>query len=168
MTTAPTDYPIGRRVRFHQNLLAARHIPAKEILALETRLASAGECAALALPMAAKVHVYDGLSLSDAQPIALFRRVFPAERFPDLLADPSETRSATVTLGRAGLDDYTLASTRVNAKLASATQALHLRIGEHDPILRTIGINVDKEGVPIELGRTWFAGDKVTLTLSDA
>ena len=55
----------------------------------------------------------------------------------------------------------------MNAKLATATQALHLQITEHAPILRTIGINVDSDGTPIEFGRTWFAGDKVTLTLSD-
>ncbi|MGJ8590707.1 MAG: UTRA domain-containing protein, partial [Yoonia sp.] len=57
--------------------------------------------------------------------------------------------------------------TRVNAKLATATQALHLRIAENAPILRTININVAPDGSPIEVGRTWFAGDKVTLTLSD-
>ena len=53
----------------------------------------------------------------------------------------------------------------MNAKLATATQALHLQIAEHAPILRTIGINVDSEGIPVEVGRTWFAGDKVPLTL---
>jgi GntR family phosphonate transport system transcriptional regulator len=63
--------------------------------------------------------------------------------------------------------DYTRASTRVNAKLATATQALHLQISEHAPILRTISVNVDPNGVPIEVGRPWFAGDKVTLTLAD-
>ncbi|MEO0914084.1 MAG: GntR family transcriptional regulator, partial [Pseudomonadota bacterium] len=31
----PTDYPIGRRVRFHQNLAAAGRVAAKEILMME-------------------------------------------------------------------------------------------------------------------------------------
>ena len=65
------------------------------------------------------------------------------------------------------MTDYTRASTRINAKLANATQALHLRVAEHAPILRTISLNVDSNGTPLEYGRTWFAGDKVTLTLSD-
>ncbi len=167
VTTTPTDYPIGRRVRFHQNLKAAGRTPAKEVLLLGTRAARADESSALGLGTNAQVHVYDGLSLSDRQPIALFRSIFPADRFPSLLVDLEETKSVTQALLRAGISDYTRASTRVNAKLATATQALHLHIAEHAPILRTIGVNVDEDGIPIELGRTWFAGDKVTLTLSD-
>ncbi|WP_294612658.1 phosphonate metabolism transcriptional regulator PhnF [uncultured Roseovarius sp.] len=167
VTMTPTEYPLGRRVRFHQNLTAAGHVPAKEILSLETRAASNTERAALHLAEGARVHVYEGLSLSDTQPIALFQSVFPAARFPDLLADLGDTHSVTGALERAGIADYTRASTRVNAKLASATQALHLRIAENAPILRTIAINVDQDGTPIEFGRTWFAGEKVTLTLSD-
>lgn len=163
----PTDYPIGRRVRFHQNLAAAGRTPAKEILSLETRTADSREAEALGLEKGAEVHVYEGLSLADDAPIALFRSIFPADRFPGLLKDLKETRSVTAALERQGVKDYTRASTRLTAKLASATQALHLRISEGAPILRTVGINVDTADVPIEYGHTWFAGDRVTLTVSD-
>lgn len=163
----PTDYPIGKRVRFHQNLKAAGHTPAKTVLFLETRAANETERDALELAAPAHVHVYEGLSLSDDQPIALFQSVFPAARCPDLLGHLRENSSVTEALRQAGIRDYTRRETRVNAKLANATQALHLRISEHAPILRTIGINVDSTGTPIEVGRTWFAGDRVTLTLAD-
>ncbi len=163
----PTEYPIGRRVRFHQNLIAAGRTPAKKVLVLETSNPTPDEGRSLNLTEGAQVHVYEGLSLSDGQPIALFRSVFPAARFPNLLACLAENPSVTAALGQAGLSDYVRASTLVNAKLATATQALHLRVAEHAPILRTIGINVDLSGAPIEVGRTWFAGDKVTLTLAD-
>ena len=167
VTTTPTDYPIGRRVRFHQNLRAAGRTPAKKVLLLETRVAHASEADALHLRPGTQVHVYEGLSLSENQPIALFRSVFPAERFPALLIHLGTDPSVTAALRHLGVADYTRASTRVNAKLATATQALHLQITEHAPVLRTISVNVDSEGVPIEVGRTWFAGDKVTLTLAD-
>ncbi|MDX8351841.1 phosphonate metabolism transcriptional regulator PhnF [Cognatiyoonia sp. IB215182] len=163
----PTEYPIGRRVRFHQNLAAAGRSPAKEVLMCETRAADAREAAALGLAPAAQVHVYEGLSLADNTPIAVFRSVFPADRFPGLLTDLEETRSVTTALKRHGIDDYTRASTRLTAKQATATQALHLRIAEGAPILRSISINVDETGTPVEYGHTWFAGDRVTLTLQD-
>ncbi len=163
----PTDYPIGRRVRFHQNLSAAGRTPAKEVLLLETRTAHAFEADALHLETGAVVHVYEGLSLVENTPIALFRSVFPAERFPDMLAHLHHDPSVTAALAQSGVADYTRASTRVNAKLATVTQALHLRIAEHAPILRTISVNADPDGHPVEIGRTWFAADKVTLTLSD-
>lgn len=164
----PTDYPIGRRVRFHQNLTAAGRAPGKQILALETRAADQREADALAIALGASVHVYDGLSLADDQPIALFRSVFPAERFPNLLADIDETKSVTAALLRHDIADYTRASTRLTAKLASATQALHLRISEGAPILRSVGINIDTGQHPIEFGHTWFAGDRVTLTVNNS
>lgn len=167
VTMTPTDYPLGPRVRYHQNLLAAGRSPSRKVLALDTRPARPDEADALALPDGALVHVYEGLSLADAEPIALFRSVFPAARFPNLPQDLAETGSVTSALARAGVADYTRSSTRVNAKLASATQALHLRIQEGAPLLRTIGINLDPQETPVELGRTWFSGEKVTLTLAN-
>ena len=101
------------------------------------------------------------------QPVALFRSVFPADRLPDLLSHLRNNPSVTAGLAQSGVSDFTRASTRVNAKLATATQALQLRIAEHAPILRTISVNADPGGSPVEVGRTWFAGDKITLTLSD-
>ena len=167
VTHRPTDYPIGQRVRFHQNLRAAGRLPAKEILALETRAADAAESEALRLPSGTQVHVYDGLSLADGMPVAIFRSTFPATRFPNLPEALSRLRSVTAALAEQGVPDYTRASTRLNAKLASPTQALHLHLSPGAPILRTIAVNVDPDGQPIEYGRTWFAGDRITLTLAD-
>jgi GntR family transcriptional regulator, phosphonate transport system regulatory protein len=162
----PLDYAIGRRVRFHQTLAAAGHLADREILRLETRHADAREGALLALPTGAEVHVYEGISLADGAPLALSRSVFPAARFPDLCASLTATGSVTQALAAEGLADYTRASTRITAKLATATQAAALHIKEGAPILRTEAINVDPSGVPIEFGQTWFAGDRVTLTVS--
>jgi GntR family phosphonate transport system transcriptional regulator len=167
VTHAPTDYPIGKRVRFHRNLQKAGRLPAKEILSLETRSADQREAAALSLQPGERVHAYEGLSLSDGQPIAVFRSVFPAARFPDLLGHMNALHSVTAALRACGIEDYTRASTRLTAKRATATQALHLKIAEGDPILRSVGINVDPEGTPVEYGISWFAGDRVTLTLAD-
>ncbi|MDO7622154.1 MAG: phosphonate metabolism transcriptional regulator PhnF [Loktanella sp.] len=166
VTTTPTDYPIGRRVRFHQNLTDAGRSPAKKVLLLETRTAHASEAEALQLESGVDVHVFEGLSLMENRPIAFFRSVFPADRLPDLLGHLRNNPSVTAALAQLGVADFTRASTRVNAKLATATQALHLRIAEHAPILRTISVNVADCGTPVEVGRTWFSGDKVTLTLS--
>jgi GntR family phosphonate transport system transcriptional regulator len=167
ITTTPTEYPISRRVRFHQNLTEAGRSATKKVLLLETRTAHVSEAVALQLENGASVHVFEGLSLMENQPIAIFRSVFPAVRLPDLLNHLRENHSVTAGLAQSGVTDFTRASTRMNAKLATATQALHLRIAEHAPILRTISVNVAPDGRPIEVGRTWFSGDKVTLTLSD-
>ncbi|MBE0453659.1 phosphonate metabolism transcriptional regulator PhnF [Roseovarius autotrophicus] len=161
----PTDYPLGKRVRFHQNLRAAGRAPTREFLAIETRAASPREAAALRLTPGAPVHVCDGLSFADGVPLSLFQSLFPALRFPALPEALRRRASITDALADCGLPDYTRASTRLTAKLATPTQAHHLHIAPGAPILRASAINVDSDGQPVEYGRAWFAGDRITLTL---
>ena len=163
----PTDYPLGKRVRFHQNLSDAGRMPTKRILAIQTRPSDAEEAEALQISPRETVHVYEGLSLSDDVPVALFRSVFPAERLPKMDEYLQRFKSVTKALLAAGVSDYTRASTRLTAKTASATQALQLSISEGAPILRTVGINVDTHGTPVEFGHTWFVGDRITLLVDD-
>lgn len=159
----PTDYPIGRRVRFHENLLAAGRTPDKRVLLVDIRAPSQGEAAALGDPF--QVCAYHGLSLADGQPIGLFESVFPLDTLPGIDAAIAATSSVTEALAAVGVTDYTRASTRLTAVAASATHALHLHVREGAPLLRSTGLNVDAEGVPVEFGRTWFVGDRITLTL---
>lgn len=166
VTQASTDYPLGPRVRFHQNLLAAGRTPRRKILLLETRLADASEIEALAIQPGSEIQVCEGLSFANDSAIAMFRSVFPAPRFPNLLKDLEATSSVTAALKAAGVDDYTRSQTRMNAVLASPTLAMQLQVKPGTAILRTTGVNIDSEGVPVEFGRTWFAGDRVTLTLA--
>lgn len=165
VAATPTDYPIGRRVRFHENLIAAGRRPEKRVLQVEHRAATDGEARALAISTGDPVCVYHGLSLADGQAIAVFESLFPLARLPGIGTALAETSSVTQALSRVGVADYTRASTRLTAVRASVTQALHLQVAEGDPLLRSSGVNVDEDGSPVEYGRTWFAGDRVTLTL---
>lgn len=161
----PTDYPIGKRVRFHENLRADGRLPAKKVLQIEERGATQGEADALKIAIGAQVCAYHGLSLADGQPIALFESLFPLERVPDMSQMLAKHVSVTKALHAAGIADYTRQATRLTAVLADATQALHLQLREGDPLLRSSSVNIDIDGRPIEFGRTFFAGDRVTLTL---
>lgn len=165
VAATPTDYPIGRRVRFHENLAAAGRRPDKHILHIDTRAATVGEARALHLAPGDQVCAYHGLSLADGQPIAVFESVFPIDRLPGLDQALVSEPGVTAALARVGVADFTRTSTRLTAVRADATQALHLHLREGDPLLRSTGLNVDAGGVPVEYGRTWFAGDRVTLTI---
>ena len=162
----PTDYPIGRRVRFHQNIRASGRLPQKAVLRIEERGADLSEAAALEIAQGAPVIVYEGLSFSEGTPIAHFISVFPKATVPGLAATLGEVTSVTEALVRNGIDDYVRAETRISVDHASATQAIHLRIGSGDAVLKSVGINRTEGGLPIEYGTTWFAGDKVTLTVA--
>ncbi|MCA0850731.1 phosphonate metabolism transcriptional regulator PhnF [Salipiger thiooxidans] len=163
---APFDYPIGGRVRFSQNIRASGRLPEKRVLRVETRPADTPEAEALALPAGAPVIVYEGLSLAECVAIAHFVSCFPAERMPGLPETLKEVASVTEALRLNGVADYTRAHTRLTAEAATPTQALHLATREGAPLLRSEGVNIDPEGVPVEYGLTWFAGDRVALTFS--
>lgn len=163
----PTDYPLGRRVRFHENVIAAGQTPSRRINRTETRPCDAEEARALRVKTGAPVHVVEGVSLADGQPIAAFRSVFPAARFPDLLALVRNSGSITRALAASGLPDYTRAETRLTAELADPILALALAVRSGAPVLRTVALNVDPKGMPVEYGQTWFAGERVTLTVGD-
>jgi len=165
VAATPTDYPIGQRVRFHENLIAAGRRPDKRVLQVEERSATTGEAKALQIAPGDPVCAYHGLSLADGQPIAVFESLFPLGRLTGIEEALNQTSSVTEALRLAGIADYTRASTRLTAVRATATHALHLQVSEGDPLLKSSGVNVDDAGVPVEFGRTWFAGDRVTLTL---
>lgn len=162
----PTDYPIGRRTRFHRNIAATGRLPEKKVLRVETRPCNATEATALALATGDPVIVYEGLSLAGGTPIAHFESVFPERRVPRLAETLAHTSSVTQALRENGIADFTRAETRLTAECANATRALHLRLREGDPLLKSIAINHCPDGRPIERGTTWFAGDRVTLTVS--
>lgn len=166
VTSAPTDYPLGRRVRFHQNVEATGRTASRRLTLLETRAADAKEAEALALAPGAPVHTMEGVSMIDGQPVAVFRSTFDATRFPDLLDLLRGEQSVTRALAQCGLTDYTRASTRLTAKIAPPTMALALNLAPGAPVLRSQSVNVDASGQPVEYGTTWFAGDRVTLTVT--
>jgi len=164
----PTEYPIGRRVRFHQNVEASGRLPEKRMLRLETRPCDLPEAQMLNLEQGAPVVVYEGLSLANNAPVAHFESVFSQDRFPGLEAAIGEVTSVTKALQLCGLPDYLRAQTRITAVRATATQALHLGLREGDPLLRSVSLNTDMSGHPVERGTTWFAGDRVTLSVSQS
>lgn len=165
VTARPTEYRLGRRVRFNQNLRAAGQVPGKEIHGIETRPAAVDEAEALSMEPAASVHCCHGVALADGQPIAVFRSVFPAAAMPMLPDHLRAESSVSRALVRAGIGDYTRWTTRLTAVAATAAQALHLRLREGAPLLQSVAINVDGAGRPVEHGKTWFAGGTVTLTV---
>ena len=160
------DYPIGRRVRFHASLAAQGTTGRRTILTAETRRADPREAETLRLPPGAVVHVAEGVSYADDVPIALFRSVFPGERFAGLPARLTGDASITAALAAYGVQDYTRARTEVSAAVADATQALRLRVAEGAALLITEAVNIDPSGSPVEYGTSWFCAQRVTLTIA--
>ena len=115
VAATPTDYPIGQRVRFHENLIAAGLRPDKRVLQIEERSATSGEARALCIGPTDAVCAYHGLSFANGQPIAVFESLFPLRRLAGIRRALGETSSVTKALLSVGVADYTRASTRITA-----------------------------------------------------
>lgn len=165
VTAEPTEYRIGRRTRFQQNLASIGQTAERETIRLETRFATEREADALALAPDQRVHVFEGIGLTGEVPLLVFRSAFPAERLPKLPASLRRDGSITRALAAEGVGDYVRASTRISAEAASATQAGHLRCQEGAPLIRTVSVNHDPDGQPIEFGDTWFVGERVQIVI---
>jgi GntR family phosphonate transport system transcriptional regulator len=165
VASKPVRYSVGKRVRFHQSISASGHDADKRILNLSTRPADAEERRALDLLKSAQVHVAEGLGYIDRVPVTHFLSVFPADRLPDMLTQLAGNSSVTDAFRACGISDYTRKSTRLTAVAANSTTAAHLNLKPGGALLRSIGINVDPSGTPIEYGKTWFSGRRVELTI---
>ncbi|MCO8146084.1 phosphonate metabolism transcriptional regulator PhnF [Rhodovulum tesquicola] len=164
VTALPTDYPIGRRTRFHAALEATGRVPGRRVLSVETQPGLAEECAMLALPGGSPLVRAEGLTLSDGQVIGHFRSVFPV--LPGLAAELARGEGVTRALAACGVSDYTRAWTRLTAVPADALLAGHLQLRRGEPVMRAVALNHDPRGQPLEYGITHFAGARVTLTVA--
>lgn len=166
VTARPADYPLGRRVRFSQSMMESGRTPSRRLLRLETRRAGEEEARALELAPGTEVHLYEGVSLADGMPVGLFRSIFPSAPLPGLPQALADTGSVTAALARCGVADYTRAHTRLTAVLADALTAGHLLIEPGAPVLHSEALNRDAGGRAVEFGTTWFAGERVALTVA--
>ena len=92
----------------------------------------------------------------------------PAARLVQLLPDlPVMLRreeSVSRALAASGVEDYHRLSTRITARIADAVQAAKLQIEPGDALLRTEGLSRWQDRM-VERALTWWAAERVTLTL---
>ena len=164
VAAVPVDYPLSNRVRFHRNIELASRVPGKKFDAVMTRPSSASEARDLELAAGDLVHVAEIVSMVDYRPVAVSRSVYPAAMLPGFPEALHKTKSITKALAECGIPDYRRISTRITARLADAVQAAKLQIDPGDPLLRIESIS-EAQGKRVERGLTWWAAERVTLTI---
>lgn len=103
------------------------------------------------------------VSLGDGLPLAVFRSAFPAERFPGL-PGAGAARLDHRGAGRTGGHRLYPRLDPDHRALPTA-RALLLQVPEGAALLRSEDQHRPR-GRPVEYGLTWFAGDRVALTVT--
>jgi GntR family phosphonate transport system transcriptional regulator len=157
------DYVLGRRTRFHANLLAQGREPGGRVLGSRTERADAAIARELQLKAGTRVLVIEHVGEADGVPITYATHYFPAERFHGLAELYAASLSITTALKALGIPDYTRKQTRLAARLPTEAEARHLNQPPARPVLQAEAINVDPDGRPIQYSITRFAGDRVQM-----
>jgi GntR family transcriptional regulator len=148
---------------FTEQIAASGLTASSEVLGTKRFGATAELALALGVAVRDPIYRIDRLRLADGRPIAVESSWFSAHRFPGL------TR-----LVRSGDSLHALLADRYGAVIhhgeesietapATPREAGPLRIDVGAPMLVIGRRNFDADDQPIELGRTWFRGDRVTL-----
>ncbi|OUS07857.1 phosphonate metabolism transcriptional regulator PhnF [Rhodobacterales bacterium 52_120_T64] len=166
VSQAQIDYCLGKKTRFSQNLSETGLDVNRNILRLETLPASKKEAGLLALHEGDRVHVLEAVSIIDGAPFSYSSSIFPAKPMPDLQQSLRTNISVTAALMENGVMDYSRAWTKLTAKRALGPVARVLHITDGAPVLRTVSLNVDAQGTPIEYGRSWFHADRAQLVVA--
>lgn len=157
---------IGKRTRHRQSMTQAGLQGRFEVQAAKHIRATAAIAQVLEVPPRSAVLRLQVLGVGAGQPLHASERVFPLPRFDRLEAVLRETGSITDAFTAHGVNDYTRRESRITAQMPSPKVAAMLKQPVNRPVLLVTSVNVDSAGVPIEFATTWFAGDRVKLTVS--
>ena len=156
---------LGKRTRHQHSLVQAGLRGGLQVLEANTVRANSAQAKALALSARSKVLCLSVLGEAEGQILHVSERFFPLPRFNGLDTVIAETGSITAAFSACGLTDYTRQESRITAQIPTAAIAAHLRQPVSRPVLEVTSVNVDSDGTPIEFATTWFAGDRVKLTI---
>ncbi|HWA80652.1 MAG TPA: phosphonate metabolism transcriptional regulator PhnF [Acetobacteraceae bacterium] len=146
------EYLVGPRTRFSEWIRRHNREPSGRVLDLRELEADRRVAAGLGLRTGAKVVLFEHLGLADGRPISLASHYFPAMRLRGILEALRVEQAVTKALARVGITDYLRQSTRVTARMPTASEAALLEMPRSRPLLSCENVNVDREGTIIEFG----------------
>lgn len=161
-------YPIQRRTRFSEAISASAKVPAGRLLDHGTDEADAWLAERLQVPEGTALIRLETLSAADGVPVSTATHWIPADRFPDTVAVYRRTGSFTRVLAAHGVKDYARCTTRVTARISEAAEAQVLGLAPSAVVVVTENVDVDMNGVPVQVGRTRFAAERVELVITTA
>ena len=161
-------YPLGRRVRFRENLRRQALDPNSKVISCEPVSASANMAHRLGLKPGEPIWQAVILNLTGKRPLSIGRHHLSLKRAPMLnkhLADAAG--SFTAAFAASGICDYERFATNISARLASDAECDWLKIEPPAPVLVTNGLDCDRNGEPLQLTEAIFRADKMQLLVEN-
>ena len=143
------------------------HRAGARVIAAEEGPASGRTAAALGVAPGAPVYRVVRVRLSDEQPLALERSLFPASRFPGLLDGPLDGSLYAELEQRYG-NGPVRAVESLEPVVADASEAALLGVREGSPLLLVERTAYDLAGHAVEYARDLFRGDRTRVVVESS
>jgi GntR family phosphonate transport system transcriptional regulator len=156
-------YPIGEKTRFSSGLEAQSRERRSQLLDHHREAAPVEIAEALCLQPGDELIRLEVLGSADGTPVSRATSWFSAVRFPNIAEHFIQTGSITKALRRADVEDYSRASTAIEARHADEADTIDLQLSPGAIVLVTRAVNVDPIGAPVQYSLTRFAADRMTL-----
>lgn len=157
------DYVVGRRTRFSEWIRRHNREPSGRVLTLREVPAPPAVADVLGIREGEPVVLLERVGMADGRPVSLASHHFPASRLPGIQDALRRQPGITAALVRIGVADYLRQSTRVSARLPSASEATALAMARGLPLLVCENVNVDRAGKIIEFGIARYPTPRVQI-----
>jgi GntR family phosphonate transport system transcriptional regulator len=164
VTERVLSYKIDKRMRSPESMLRRGHDMVVKVLKAAEEKADDDVAVALNLAPGTAIWVIDSLSTIDKRPMICARHSFPAERFPGFLQRYRKAKSLSAALKTYGVES-SRKSMVVAAMLGAPADLQLLGLEPPTPILAVTSVYVDQNGIPVDVGTSRFAGDRIELEL---
>jgi len=151
---------------FTEQAIANGLSPSSVLLGLTRARATDKVAEKLRLEPGAEVHQLDRLRLANDRPMAVETSFMPATRFPYLGRKVKDGASLHAVLTNDYGVELVTGEETIDTAPASPQHAKLLQADVGFPMLVVSRLSFDRSGVPVELGTSWFRGDRITLTAS--
>ena len=160
------DLIIKKRPSHQSSLALAGLRGSLVVLASKTIRANAEQAQLLQIPLRSAVLALTVVGEVQGRPLHVGDRLFPLPRFVSMEKIVSDTGSISAGFRHCGVREYSRHESKVAARMPRRDIADHLRQPQSRPVLWVESVNIDENGIPIEFATTWFAGDRVKLTIN--
>jgi GntR family phosphonate transport system transcriptional regulator len=160
------DLLLTKRTRLHQSLEQAGLKGGLQVVKSQTVVANSDLAHKLQVPVRSKLLLIQTLGEASNFPLSVSERYFPLPRFSGLETSVLQTGSITAAFSACGVADYTRLTSRITADMPKIELAGLLKQSATRPVLLVESVNIDTQGIPIEFAKTWFVGDRVSLTVN--
>lgn len=167
-----TEYRLGSRTRFTQNLLTSQRTPGRRLISVATIPADETVRHFLSLRNGEQVALVCVVGEADGKPISFGRNYFPCRTFPEIadafrahLATPDKRLSMTSVFTSIGVSDYHRRMTKIACRPPTSEEAKHLRSPRGEYVLETEALDVADDERPFTYATTAFRSSAVRFVL---